>query len=113
MLIAIDCSKCGATNKFEHDTIPSFCSFCGAPFPEMKKHVDEIVKIELMRQNNKAIVDYENDMAGVQQRYHSMEMEREDKRMRKDRRNNIAMIIALIPVTIIVLVWLIAIIKWG
>ena len=59
--LSVNCGKCGATNKFTAKNIPTFCSFCGAALPDMKKHADEAIKIALERQR------------------HEMDMEKADK----------------------------------
>lgn len=50
--LSVNCAKCGATNKFMSDSIPMFCSFCGATLPDMSKHIDEAISAEMERKRN-------------------------------------------------------------
>lgn len=65
--LSVNCAKCGAVNRFSKNSIPTFCSFCGATLPNMAPHVDEAIRIELERQR------------------HEMNMEKEDKEIRKEK----------------------------
>lgn len=66
MQLSINCSKCGATNKFDQESIPTFCSFCGAALPNMLPYVEDAIKITLERQR------------------HEMQMESADKDIKKE-----------------------------
>lgn len=88
MDLAINCSKCGATNKFDQDHIPTFCSFCGAALPDMKPYVQDAIKITLERQR------------------HAMDMETAETEIRKEKvkgRSDIHDTIQLIIVAIVIL----------
>lgn len=55
--LSVNCPKCGATNKFDQDNIPTFCSFCGSALPSMAPHVDEAIKISLERQRHQMRIE--------------------------------------------------------
>lgn len=88
MELSINCSRCGATNKFDQEHIPTFCSFCGAALPDMKPYVQDAIKITLERQR------------------HAMDMETMDKEIRKEKvkgRGNLHFTIQLLIVAAIVI----------
>lgn len=70
MDLSVNCSRCGATNKFDQDHIPTFCSFCGAALPDMKPYVQDAIKIALERQR------------------HAMDMETAETEIRKEKVKN-------------------------
>ena len=67
MDLSINCNKCGATNKFDENHIPTFCSFCGASLPDMKPYVQDAIKLSLERKR------------------HEMHMETADKEIKKEK----------------------------
>ena len=76
--LSIKCSKCGATNKFSLQNIPTNCTFCGATLPDMHKHVDEAIRIGLEHQRMDMNMAYDYQ-------HHAMDMEKMNKELRKER----------------------------
>jgi len=77
-MLSVNCPNCNATNKFERDAIPTFCSFCGACLPDMKPYVQEAVRIALEREREAARIESEY-------KRHEMRMESEKQEIRKEK----------------------------
>jgi len=45
-MISTKCPSCGATNKFDEDNIPNFCSFCGAHLPKMNEFIKNSMELK-------------------------------------------------------------------
>lgn len=72
-MLSVPCPKCGGTNIFdETKTIPTYCSFCGAHLPNMDAYVQEALKLKV-----------ENELLNMEKQRHQMEMEAEEKHIRK------------------------------
>lgn len=83
-MLSINCKNCGATNKFEEDSIPSFCSYCGAALPNMLPFIEEAIKISQERQR------------------HEMEIEKLNKHIKKEKTKNFSNTLELILVIIVI-----------
>ena len=70
MNLSIKCRNCNATNTFDKDSIPTFCSFCGAALPDMQPYVKEALNIAIERER------------------HSMDMEKGEQEIRKQQSRN-------------------------
>lgn len=84
-MLSIKCKNCSATNTFEEDSIPSFCSFCGAALPNMLPFVEEAIRINQERQR------------------HQMEIEKIEKKIKKEKATRLSDIIAMIPLIILII----------
>ena len=92
-MLSIKCPNCGGTVQFDEQHIATFCSFCGSHLPDMTNYVEEAIKINQERER------------------HQMEMEKLDKKMKREKRENISDFIASIPVIILVIAFLYLMIK--
>ncbi len=70
MNLSVKCRNCNATNTFDKDNIPTFCSFCGAALPDMQPYVKEALSIAIERER------------------HSMNMEKGEQEIRKQQSRN-------------------------
>lgn len=67
-MLSVHCPSCGGTNIFdETKQIPTYCAFCGAHLPDMTEFVKESLKL------------------GLDKQHHSMDMEKADKEIEKER----------------------------
>ena len=67
-MLSVHCPKCSGTNIFdETKQIPTYCAFCGAHLPDMTTFVQESLKL------------------GLDKQHHSMDLEKMDKEIKKER----------------------------